>query len=282
MSFKDYLEGKYKGRTAKRNNEYWELFLNYLEGLSMELEQVNHALILEYVQSLQNAGRKIAHLNGVLVVLEQGFNYLNLANNPVQGLRIKKGTRQAILEPIPLKALERLLKRQPSKTAKEQRNQVLLGLVHYQGLSSGDLNALRLEDVDLDKAILFVPSTNRSQSRELLLEAVQIKQLDNYLQESRPKLLRFSSEQLLLTGGKGTDLRGIIGYLNKELKAQLPSLQSLTHWRSSIIVHWLESTPLLEVQQRVGHRYASSTERYQIHAIKSLQVALKKHHPLED
>ena len=216
-------------------------------------------------------------------MLEQSFDYLKVpANNPVQGLRVKKGTRRAIQEPLPIRALERLLKRQPSKQPFEQRNQVLLSLVHYQALSVGELGALRLEDVDLQNATLFVPSTGRNQSRELLLQALQIKQLDDYINLVRPQLLRLPSEKLLLTGGRGESLRGVIGHLNKQLKEQLSSLQNLTHWRSSIIVHWLESVPLLEVQQLVGHRYASSTERYQIHAIKTLQAALRKHHPLEE
>lgn len=283
MSIRTHLEGRYSPKTAAVYNKYWQAFLSYLEGLGMELEHINHALILEYIQSLQQLGQKAASVNTVLVVLEQAFDYLKIpANNPVQGLRVKKGTRRAIQEPLPVRALERLLKRQTGKKPSEQRNQVLLSLVHCQALNVGELGALRLEDVDLQNATLFVPSTGRNQSRELLLQALQIKQLDNYINLARPQLLRFSSQQLLLTGGRGLSLRGVVGHLNKQLKADLPSLQNLTHWRSSIIVHWLESVPLLEVQQLVGHRYASSTERYQIHAIKTLQAALKRHHPLED
>ena len=84
-----------------------------------------------------------------------------------------------------------------------------------------------------------------------------------------------------ITGGASKKLTNSLGKLKKQLQKKLPKLENLEHWRSSVIIHWLESQALLEVQQKLGHRFASSTEKYQIHAIKNLQKELLLHHPLQ-
>ena len=66
MSIRTHLEGRYSDKTAAIYNKYWEVFLSYLEGLGMELENINHALILEYIQSLQQLGQKTDSVNTVL------------------------------------------------------------------------------------------------------------------------------------------------------------------------------------------------------------------------
>ena len=283
MSIKEYLESSYQAKTAASYLLEWEHFKMYLEGLNISLQGVTYLLILDYVRQLQNQGLKPVSINRKLVVIEAVYEGLGiLANNPTRSFRVKRATRPAVQEPLKIEQLEDLLKKQPSNTPQQQRAKLILSLIHNQALRLSELQALELEHVDLEQAILEVPSIRRSNPRELLLEARQIKLLDAYIQESRPQLLRFETTQLILTGGSSSRLANVLQKLQRKLKKQLPELQNLEHWRSSIIVHWLSHEPLLEVQQKLGHRYASSTERYQLQAVESLQKSLKKYHPLED
>ena len=98
--------------------------------------------------------------------------------------------------------------------------------------------------------------------------------------EARPQLLVYETDKLLVTGGSSRSLRGLFKSVLDKAKKELPALINLEHWRSSVIVHWLQHQPLLEVQEMLGHRFASSTERYQLQAVQSLQEALEKYHPL--
>ncbi|MDF1573072.1 MAG: hypothetical protein P1P82_15795 [Bacteroidales bacterium] len=51
--------------------------------------------------------------------------------------------------------------------------------------------------------------------------------------------------------------------------------------RSSVITHWLKHYNLRQVQYMAGHKYVSSTERYQQNNLDKLQGQLEKYHPLE-
>lgn len=281
MTTEAYLEQHYSANTVKRKLKYWGYFEVYLSQLNMSLEQVNYNLILEYTSHLQSKGIKPYSINKYLIVIEQIVEGLELLpSNPVRGFRVKRGAENALYEPIKIQELEAVLNAWPSEKVKEQRAKVILSLLHHQALGAGDLGALELEHVDLEKAILSVPSFGKSNSRELLLQANQIKLLDRYIHLIRPQLLVYETDKLILTGGSSRSLRGLLKSIVEKAKKQLPALENLEHWRSSVIVHWLQHQPLLEVQEKLGHRFASSTERYQLQAVQSLQEALEKYHPL--
>jgi integrase/recombinase XerD len=281
MKIEAYLKQHYSANTLRRKVQYWEYFKIYLTQLNVPLEAVNYSLILEYTSHLQSKGLKPISVNKYLVAVEQIIEGLALLpSNPVRGFRVKRGAENALNEPIKIQDLEEVLNAWPSKKGRDVRAKVVLSLLHCQALGAGDLAALELEHVDLERAILNVPSVGKSNSRELLLQANQIKLLDSYIHEVRPQLLAYETDKLLVTGGSSRSLRGLFKSILDKVKKQLPALQNLEHWRSSVIVHWLQHQPLLEVQEMLGHRFASSTERYQLQAVQSLQEALEKYHPL--
>jgi integrase/recombinase XerD len=281
MKIEAYLKQHYSANTLRRKVQYWEYFKTYLTQSNVPLEQVNYSMILEYTGHLQSKGLKPISINKYLVAVEQIIEGLGLLpSNPVRGFRVKRGAENALNEPIKIQDLEEVLNAWPSKKGRDVRAKVVLSLLHCQALGAGDLAALELEHVDLERAILNVPSVGKSNSRELLLQANQIKLLDSYIHEVRPQLLAYETDKLLVTGGSSRSLRGLFKSILDKVKKQLPALQNLEHWRSSVIVHWLQHQPLLEVQEMLGHRFASSTERYQLQAVQSLQEALEKYHPL--
>jgi integrase/recombinase XerD len=48
-----------------------------------------------------------------------------------------------------------------------------------------------------------------------------------------------------------------------------------------MITHWLKHYNLRQVQYMAGHKYVSSTERYQQNNLDKLQGQVEKYHPLE-
>jgi site-specific recombinase XerD len=51
--------------------------------------------------------------------------------------------------------------------------------------------------------------------------------------------------------------------------------------RASVITYWLKNYNLRQVQYMAGHKYVSSTERYQLNNLDKLQSKLEKYHPLK-
>ena len=51
--------------------------------------------------------------------------------------------------------------------------------------------------------------------------------------------------------------------------------------RSSVITEWLRKNNLRQVQYMAGHKYVSSTERYQCNNLDDLQNELQQHHPMK-
>ena len=50
--------------------------------------------------------------------------------------------------------------------------------------------------------------------------------------------------------------------------------------RSSVITEWLRKNNLRQVQYMAGHKYVSSTERYQLNNIDDLKNEVQQHHPM--
>lgn len=280
MNAKDYLSSIYKGRSAYLIYLEWLDFENYLKSVQRMPENTDYSLILDYVASLQERNQNPLSINRKLRTIEKVFGGLKLIEpNPVRGLRLKNAQDKPLPEPIDYELLSQYLSDFPTETPMQFRNKLVLSLIHHQALRASEIKKLTIKDVHINKAQIEVSSIFRSNYRVLEVTALQLLDLQVYLSEIRPKFT--PQTELLFPGFNGVgDCHNSLMSLKKQLQQNLPKLQNLEHWRSSIIVHWLENQSILEVQQKIGHRYPSSTERYKIHAIKSLQEELNLHHPL--
>ncbi len=67
--------------------------------------------------------------------------------------------------------------------------------------------------------------------------------------------------------------------LRRALKKQYPDIKNAKQIRFSVITNWLKTKDLRIVQYMAGHKWISSTERYQTTYLENLQNELKKYHP---
>lgn len=66
----------------------------------------------------------------------------------------------------------------------------------------------------------------------------------------------------------------------RRLKRIYPEIKNAQQIRQSVITHWLKTNNLREVQYMAGHRWVSSTERYQQNNLEDLQKEINRYHPL--
>jgi len=74
-------------------------------------------------------------------------------------------------------------------------------------------------------------------------------------------------------------VRQSICFVERGIKKTYPEIQNAEQIRKSVIVNWLKTYNLRQVQY-AGHNYVSSTERYQSNNPENLQNKLEKFHPL--
>jgi site-specific recombinase XerD len=297
-TFKDYLTAKrYRENTIKSQVQNIAIFLKWIEASGLhEIENIEYSNLLSYVQHEQQRGIDVATINLRLTSINKYFSFLQqqgiITRNPAATIRIK-GKAQTVTE-NPLKydelmelysSYKTLQKPVPQHLAAKsqlthQRNTVILGLLVWQGLHSGELAKLETTHVNIDEGTIYIPSTARSNSRTLKLSSQQIIQLHSYIHGgTREKLQSAKADtahsEVLFPG----NLHNIITQLSEELKGINPQIKNALHIRASVILHWLRQHNKRQVQYMAGHRYIHSTEMYAVQETETLSNALDKHHP---
>ena len=163
-----------------------------------------------------------------------------------------------------------------------KRNKILLGLLIYQGLTTSNLQQLQVENVELYKGRLDILGTKKSNGSVLELKPWQLMELMEYINEIRPQILEQTNketEQLFLPLGSSLKLQNSLAKITKELKQINHKFIDTKQIRTSVIVNWLKQHNLRKVQYLAGHRYISSTERYQQDDLESLHKTINTFHP---
>jgi integrase/recombinase XerD len=143
------------------------------------------------------------------------------------------------------------------------------------------LKSLKLEHVHIEKGIIYVPSTRKTNGRTLELKSWQILPLSQYLEKHRDIIqdeLQNYSQALFPLNSNRFDI--ITGQLYKKLKRINHKVVSPKQIRASVITHWLSEYNIREVQYMAGHRYISSTERYVQDDLENLQEVIESLHPI--
>ena len=65
----------------------------------------------------------------------------------------------------------------------------------------------------------------------------------------------------------------------QEIQGINPMIRNAQQIRGSVIINWLKKHSKRQVQYMAGHKYISSTEKYEQQEIDSLKDVLAKHHP---
>lgn len=255
-----------------------------------QADNLKYTDLLNYVQYEQKRGMDTATINLRLSSICKYFDFLKqqeaVERNPARTLRIKGKTKTVIEQPLTYEELEKLYHsykslckqvplhiRQKSELA-HQRNIIILGLLIWQGMHSGELQKLEVSHIDLPEGMIYIPSTARSNSRTLSLHRQQILSFHHYLHGGTRDNLNPRADELL-----GGNMHNIVNLLTQELKGINPQVKNALHIRGSVILHWLRQYNKRKVQYMAGHKYIGSTEKYEVQELQTLTDQLSRHHP---
>ncbi|MEZ4721114.1 MAG: tyrosine-type recombinase/integrase [Flavobacteriales bacterium] len=273
-------------------------FLHHLEtnGLKTinQLEQKHIKNYHRYLQSRPNLRRGgglsdkyiLMHMQAVAKFIEylhhKGINHL-----PTPSLQISSPQRKevTVLSTEEIQSLfEAAASKQSNLPASKQealnaRDKALLAVFYSCGLRRNEGAHLETQDINFDTRILHVRKGKNYKERFVPFGKTSSKQLENYVFDHRPLLLRGRKENALFISandGKpmtGTGLYGRLKMLqvqseNPELQQKTIGLHTLRH---SIATHLLEAGMSLEkIARFLGHATMDSTQIY-THLVKKQQ-----------
>ena len=177
-------------------------------------DKYDYQKVMQYMEQLRN-NHKVSNVKRVLASIKKYYDYLietgKRKDNPVRSIKLRDGKTNPIQlqDLFTEKELQSLLKPRVERYPfLAKRNKIIMSLLVYQGLRIGEIENIKLTDVDLEKANLQIQATGITNARNLPLKAEQILLLYQYINHDRNELKTFRNDQnALLLGKLGTPIR---------------------------------------------------------------------------
>jgi site-specific recombinase XerD len=287
MDFKTYLRAHYSP-SAQKN--YLSCIERYQASTPNE-KTAGLREVLSYMGYLRATGKAPRSIINELCAIKTYYRYLQQtgqrADHPCAGLKYQgKVSWTLILDTLytPKQMEDFLESHQSGLPLLQSRDDVLISLLVYQGLSVTEVVHLEIQQVNLDKGTLYIKGSPRTNPRELALKPCQIMAINQYITICRPKLLTYAHRkdtQILLLSHLGRAMNPeTVNWTINRGKTTILSPQKI---RQSVIYQKLkEGHDLRIVQAFAGHKYISSTESYKQSGLEELKLFIEKLHPLND
>lgn len=293
-NYQDYLSrNNYSQSTIKIHALRIKRFTKWLKIQGIKETELTYGNLLQYAKYLQTRKHyERTSVNNELRAIKLYYDYLieqnEVMENPAEDMAIRDTRTKVISNLLEEEELEDLYYSYETKhndtffKATRSRDKVVVGLMVFQGITAVELNHLQEEYVQLHKGKIDIPSTRRSNARTLRLQPAQMMELMEYMQNTRPYLLKKSRgenpEKLIF--GSIDQMHSITSRIIRNLKKYNHKVTSCSQLRASIITNWLNNHSLRKAQYMAGHRYISSTEKYVQDDLENLHEIVNNFHPI--
>jgi integrase/recombinase XerD len=289
-TFEHYLLGRGQALSTIRATEcIKKQFEEWMKNEGGKVLQSTQNDLMNYIAYCKANGNRINTIRCKIKSLAHYFDYLMLEGkvqkNPAQIIKLKGATRTIPHKLLNEEELKEIYDFQPTNGLVNKRNKVLLSLAVFQAVGSSELGKIELKDVDLLNAKIYIPATRTTNSRTLDLHIQQLLLFQDYCINIRSEILREkgnTSEYLLVSHGKAKGLlSNVISVVIRNLHLNYPKLINLQQIRQSVITAWIKQHGLRKAQYMAGHRYVSSTERYNEDKLEELKKEVNMHYLLK-
>lgn len=301
--FERHLKEKgYARETIRSEINYAANYLDYLQKEQILDTQAVYKDLLTYIESLTSQEDSPSLINRKLSSIRKYYVFLSDTGigikNPAEGLYLKNKRKRVPSNLLSWEELSMLYENYQVTDSRSARNKVIVGLLVFEGLTREEIEKLEVSHINLHSGKIEVPSGKHRNGRILQLEYCQMRDMQTYLHSTREEILasqgRYGSgrkpqtpmntnkttSRLFISMHGTEELKNSFLHLMYALRKLQPKLNSAGQIRQSVITHHLKTRNLREVQYMAGHRYVSSTERYERNNLEDLQNKLQKFHPL--
>jgi site-specific recombinase XerD len=289
MTFNEYLLQKGEAfNTVRMRENTIKQFTNWLNDQEIGIKSVDYTTVLNYVEFCKSKQNVVRTIRSNIKSLSHYFEYLieinQLKSNAAKLVQLKGVTKTLPTKLLDTEELQTIYELQTTYGLVEKRNKVLLSLVVFQAVGSRELAQIEVTNIDLNNGTIYVPGLRTTNGRTLELKPQQLLLFQDYLMNVRPSILEKSgkkSDRFLISTGSGQgSLTNVISFILRSLRVEYPRLKDLQQIRQSVVSQWVKVHGSRKAQYMAGHKYVSSTERYNTSELDELKKSIKSCFPL--
>ena len=270
-AFLDYiqLEKNYSNLTVQEYKKDIEVFLRFLEGENVQnLDDVEYLHARLFVTGLyerklarNSISRKISSIRSFYRFLHIEFNIREDAFRSLYHPKKEGKLPHFFYE----EEIEKLFEGNRGMDPLSLRNTALLELLYATGIRVSELISMEVNHVDISYGIVRVMGKGRKE-RYVPVGDFALSAIQEYLEQSRPKLMKSTSHPFMFVNSRGEHLtaRGVRYILNGMMeKASMHTTVYPHMLRHTFATHLLNNgADLRSVQELLGHSQLSSTQVY--------------------
>lgn len=282
-AFKTYLliDKKYSNNTIVSYENDLKKFDYHVK---KQISAISKQDILDVLKKLNDEGLSDASINHFISSIRSFYKFLVI--NKI----VKENVMDFIAPPKRNKHLPKVLSIEemnkllniPLNNAFDYRNKAILELMYATGLRASELSELKVNDVNLNMAIVRTLGKG-SKERVIPLGDYALYYLKTYLNDSRSQLLkRHLSDYLFLNNhGKKLSRQGLFKIIQSLARQQQINKEISPHTlRHSFATHLLNGgADLRSIQELLGHSDISTTQIYTHISNQKLNEDYHQFHP---
>ncbi len=293
-SFLNHLEFQknYSSHTIKNYRRDLLEFDNYLtqngKGSSVDPAKIDHISIRDFLSHLHQRSNAKSSIARKLATIRSFYRFLHAQGKvPYNPARLVQNPRLPDRKPrfLSLSEIETILKLPDSKTDRGIRDRAILELLYACGLRVSELVQANVEDLSLTQRLVKVRGKGKIE-RLVPFGGKAEKSLRDYLSQREDLLHRRKSAQkpnALFLNLRGTRLsaRSVERNLQQYMKKSALLLDVHPHlFRHSFATHLLNNGADLRcIQELLGHKNLSTTQKYTHLSIEELLRVYRSAHP---
>ncbi len=259
-------------------------YQTYVNQNNINYLKVDEKKIKEYLQYLQEIGKKSSTVSRSLASIRSFYQFLVrtkiISQDPTESIQSPK-IEKRVPSILTSKEIELLLDQPKDVDLKGTRDKAMLEFAYATGMRVTEIISLNIEDVNLEEG--YVLCKFGSKQRNIPLGSLSLKALKEYIEESRPYLIRDESVNALFVNINGKRLtRQGFWKIVKYYKEQAHITKEITPHvlRHSFATHLLQNgADLKAIQTMLGHSDISSTQVYMQFQDEGIKNVYRKAHP---
>lgn len=285
MTFAEYLQAQELApKTIHRYSIDIGQFKDWLDTEQISETSFHYNDLMAFIQHLMDEGMGKRRISQLLSIIRHYCSYMireaQRTDNPAAGVYIRGLSRSIPVNLLTTEEMDLLYQQYQIQLQVSDGNKIMLGLLVYQGLTVAELIRLKAHHFLIRDGRVIIKGTRHTSERKMNLEVHQIEPLQQYIKISKDKQGYLFIEPRRREVSP-TNIGNRLQYMFYQLRQLNPKVISAKQIRMSVITNWLKKHSLRETQYLAGHKYVSSTARYQTTNLDDLKQALKDHHPLK-
>ena len=259
-------------------------YQDYIDKNRLNYLKINYSHIEKYFEYLKEENKKTSTISRNLATIRSFYQFLvrikKIRKDPTVGVHSPK-VEKKVPNILTSKEVELLLDQPKDMDLKGIRDKAMLEFAYATGMRVTEIISLNIKDVNLKEG--YVICRTGTKQRTIPLGALSLQALKDYMEESRPYIIKNDEVESLFVNINGKRLtRQGFWKIVKYYKEQAHITKDITPHvlRHSFATHLLQNgADLKAIQTMLGHSDISSTQVYMQFQNENLKDIYKKAHP---